>query len=174
MAKRPLWIIAALLLGAAGALWGATGLSWLPTFEPPPPGTQELYGIGVGDGMTTTPDFTTLGWLAVASLAGVYALRGWTRRLLGAIIAVAGGYVCWQAIDTEGMFDLLTGRGLALLGGVLFVAAGLLIGWFAEVLPTMGAKYERTDAERRSNDPDKDLWDGLSDGEDPTADGPRT
>jgi hypothetical protein len=38
----------------------------------------------------------------------------------------------------------------------------------------MGARYERTGTERRSGDRDKDMWDGLSEGEDPTAEGPRT
>jgi hypothetical protein len=149
-------MVAGLLLGTAAALWGATELSW---------------GAGDAEG---GPRFGALALLAVASLAGVYALGGWTRRLLGAVIVVAGGYVCWQAIDTGGAFDLLTGRGLALLGGALFVAAGLLIARHADTLPTMGAKYERADAERRSGDPDKDMWDGLSGGQDPTAEEPRT
>jgi hypothetical protein len=113
-------------------------------------------------------------WFAVASLAGVFAVSGWTRRLLGAVIAAAGVWVCWRVIGTEGAFDLLTGRGLALLGGLLFLAAGALIIGYAAVLPTMGVRYERANTERSSGDPDKDMWDGLSDGEDPTADGPRT
>ncbi len=177
MAKRPLWMIAVLLLGAAAALWGATELSWTadaagPAPAPDPHGQALLSpGIDVEPGR---PSFTAVAWLAVASLAGVFAIGGWMRRLLGAIIVVAGGWVCWRAIGTAGGFDLFTGRGLALLGGLLFLAAGAAIVWYAAVLPTMGARYERVDAERRSGDPDKDLWDGLSDGEDPTADGNRT
>jgi hypothetical protein len=169
-------MIAALLLGTAAALWGATELSWHPAEVLPPsqnPHGQAILNPGV-DMEPDRPSFTVVAWLAFASLAGVFAVSGSMRRLLGAIIVVAGGWVCWQAISTEGAFDLLTGRGLALLGGVLFVAAGLMIARFADILPTMGAKYERTDAERRSGDPDKDMWDGLSGGEDPTADGPRT
>jgi hypothetical protein len=38
----------------------------------------------------------------------------------------------------------------------------------------MGAKYELTDADRRSGDPHKDMWDDLSHGEDPTRNEPRT
>jgi tryptophan-associated transmembrane protein len=147
-------MIVVLLLGAAAALWGATELSW---------------GAGTGG-----PGFAALAVLAVASLAGVYALAGWPRRLLGAVVVVAGGYVCWRALGADGAFDVLTGRGLALLGGVLFVAGGALVARHADTLPTMGAKYERAGAEHRSGDPDKDMWDGLSGGQDPTADGPRT
>ncbi len=164
MARRPLWIIAVLLLGAAAALWGATELSWHAGDQ-----DDDLLAPGTGG-----PSFTAVAWLALASLAGVFAVSGWMRRLLGGIIVVAGGWVCWQAIDTEGGFDLLTGRGLALLGGLLFVAAGAAIVRYTAALPTMGARYERANAERRSGDPDKDMWDGLSEGEDPTAGGPRT
>jgi hypothetical protein len=176
MAKRPLWIIAVLLLGAAAALWGANELSWIPD-EPPPLPDDPHDAALLSPGKVYEPgrpSFTAVAWLALASLAGVFAVGGWMRRLLGAIIVVAGGWVCWEAIRTEGTFDLLTGRGLALLGGLLFLAAGALIVFHAAALPTMGARYERANAERRSGDPDKDMWDGLSEGEDPTAGGPRT
>jgi hypothetical protein len=169
-------MIAALLLGAAAALWGATELSWVPKIEPPPQQVGGVGGTGIGHSTAGTggPSFTALALLALASLAGVFAVGGRLRRLLGAIIVVAGGYVCWQAFGTPGAVDLFTGRGLALLGGVLFAGAGALIVYYAGALPTMGAKYELATAERRTGDPDKDMWDGLSDGEDPTADGKRT
>lgn len=177
MTKRPLWIIAVLLLGAAAALWGAAELSWVPE-NPEAPVPDDPHGAAIlNPGMQVEPgrpSFTAVALLALASLAGVFAVSGWMRRLLGAIIVVAGGWVGWQAIRTEGYFDLLTGRGLALLGGLLFLVAGALIVLYAAALPTMGAHYERANTERRSGDPEKDMWDGLSEGEDPTADGPRT
>jgi hypothetical protein len=144
-----------LLLGTAAALWGATEIAW----------TDAAQGTG-------GPSFAALALLALASLAGVFAVSGLLRRALGALIAVAGGYVVWQAIDHAG--DLVGGRGLGLLGGVLFVAAGVLISVYSPVLPTMGSRYELANAERRSDDPHRDMWDGLSGGEDPTADEPRT
>ena len=177
MAKRPLWIIAVLLLGAAAGLWGANELSWIPDAPPPLPDDPSDRAPLLSPGAQyepSRPSFTAVAWLALASLAGVFAVGGWMRRLLGAIIVVAGGWVCWEAISTEGTFDLLTGRGLAILGGLAFLAAGALIVRYADTLPTMGARYERANAQRRSGDPEKDMWDGLSEGEDPTADGPRT
>jgi hypothetical protein len=169
MAKRPLWIIAVLLLGAAAALWGATELSWVPTPDSRP-------GLGTGYGTTGTggPSFTALALFALASLLGMFAVGGWVRRVLGAIIVAAGGYVCWQAFDTAGARDLFTGRGLALVGGVLLVAAGLLVIRYATALPTMGSRYQLANTERRSGDPDTDMWDVLSHGEDPTTGEPRT
>lgn len=159
-------MIVVLLLGTALALWGATEVSWLPP--------SADHGPAYGDDGTGGPSFTSIALLALASLAGVFAVSGWARRLLGAIVAVAGGWVCWETISTPGNVDLLTGRGLGLLGGVLFVAAGVLIVVYAAALPTMGARYDRANTRQRSGDPDKDMWDGLSDGEDPTASGPRT
>lgn len=176
MAKRPLWMIVVLLLGAAAALWGANALSWHPAEALPPapsPHDNAILNPGV-DMEPDRPSFTAVALLALASIAGVFAVSGWPRRLLGAIIVVAGGWVCLQAIAADGAFDLLTGRGLAILGGAAFLAAGALIVFHATALPTMGARYERADTKQRSGDRDKDLWDGLSDGEDPTADGPRT
>jgi hypothetical protein len=163
MAKRPLWIIAVLLLGAAAALWGATGLSWGTASE------KELFGAGAG-----TPDLSVVALLALAALAGVFAVSGWLRRLLGAVVVVVGGWVGWRAVDTAGDFDLLTGRGLALLAALLLAAAGVSIIVYAAALPAMGARYERGDGKRRSGEPGKDMWDGLSEGDDPTVDGPRT
>jgi hypothetical protein len=162
MVKRPLWIVGVLLLGAAAALWGATDIRWVSTPDLPP----GHLSTGTGG-----PSFTALALFALAALLGMFAVGGWPRRVLGAIVVVAGGYVCWQAFDTAGAKDMFSGRGLALLGGVLLVAAGVLVIRYATALPTMGSKYQRGNAERLSGDPDKDMWDGLSHGEDPTADG---
>lgn len=173
-------MIVVLLLGAAAALWGANDISWHPAEALPPaqsPHDNAVLNPGV-DSEPERPSLTAVALLALASLAGVFAVSGWMRRLLGAIIVVAGGWVCWQAIATDGAFELFTGRGLALLGGAAFLAAGVMIVLYATVLPAMGDRYERADTRQRSGqrsgDPDKDLWDGLSDGDDPTADGPRT
>jgi hypothetical protein len=151
-------MIVVLLLGAAATLWGATELSWRTG----------------GDTGTGGPGLGAVALLALAALAGVFAVGGWARRLLGAVVLVVGGWVCRQALVADGDVDLLTGRGLALLGGVLLLAAGAVIVVRAARLPTMGARYERAHARRRSGDAGKDMWDGLSDGEDPTVGGPRT
>ena len=166
-----------LLLGTAAALWGATKVSWVPAVssEPDPHpglGTGGVGGTSFGGAGTGGPNFTALALLALASLLGMFAVGGWARRLLGAVIVVAGGFVCWQAIAEAGPWNLFTGRGLALLGGVLFAAAGLLIVRYTTRLPTMGARYQLADTERRSGDPHKDMWDDLSHGDDLTGDEP--
>ena len=150
MAKRPLWIVGASLVGAAAALWGATRVSW-------------------GSGHQLGASLNAIALLALAGLLGMFAVGGWARRVLGVIVVAAGGFVCWQAVAAAGAWDLFTGRGLALLGGALLLAAGLLIVRYATRLPTMGAKYQLANTERRSGDPHRDMWDDLSHGEDPTG-----
>lgn len=142
-----------LLLGTAAALWGATRVSW-------------------GSDHQLTSGLNALALLSLASLLGVFAVGGWARRLLGALIAAAGVFVCWQAITAPGPWHLMGGRGLALLGGLFFLAAGLLIVRNATTLPTMGARYQLADTRGRSGDPHKDMWDDLSHGQDPTGDQP--
>jgi len=140
-----------LLPGTAAALWGATRVSW---------GSDHQLGASLN----------AMAVLALASLLGLFAVGGWARRLLGALIVVAGGFTCWQAIAEPGRWSLFSGRGLALLGGVLFAVAGLLVVRYATRLPTMGAKYELANTRGRSGDPHKDMWDDLSHGQDPTGD----
>ncbi len=178
MSKRPLWMIVVLLLGAAAALWGAGAVSWNP--EPPPLPEERggyqlvdsLYGFGIGDGSGDgSPDLTAVALLALAGLAGVFAVGGWPRRILGAIFGAAGGYTAWAAIsiDMPLGFSLWTGRGFAFLGAAALLAAGALVMAHARRLPTMGARYEAANTGARTGDPDKDMWDGLSEGDDPTA-----
>lgn len=151
--KRPLWIVAVSLLGAAAALWGATRITW---------GSDHQLGASLN----------AVALLALAGLLGMFAVGGWVRRVLGAIVVVAGGFVCWQAVAVAGEWNLFSGRGLAMLGGLLLMAAGLLIVRYATRLPTMGAKYQLANTERRSGDPHRDMWDDLSQGQDPTGERP--
>lgn len=164
MRRRPLWMIVVALLGAAAALWGAGELAWGDVPAPDRPGT----GDGAGDG---SPDLTAIALLALAGLAGVFAVGGWLRRILGAILGAAAVYTGWRALDTEvdGGFSLWSGRGVAVLGALLLLAAAALVIVHARRLPTMGARYETANARVRTGDPDKDMWDGLSEGTDPTA-----
>ncbi|MCT2585304.1 Trp biosynthesis-associated membrane protein [Actinophytocola sp. S1-96] len=134
------------LLGAAAALWGSTRLDGGP-------------GSGTG-----------LALVALAGAGGAIAVGGWGRRVVGALVAVAGLLAGWRALAADGAG---AGRWVALLGAVLLVVAGVLVVRLATRLPTMGARYASPAARRASGDPDgdpdKDLWDGLSEGRDPTA-----
>ena len=174
--KRPLWtIVAALLLGAA-ALWGSSRLAW----------SAELVDGGVRGTVLRTQNgaqhssaLLPLAVLAVAGVAGMVATGGWARRVLGAVMGVAGIAACWVAVDgvrfsgyPEGapVWQIFTGRGLALLGGILVVLGGLVAIRRAGAMPRLGARYAAPSGQKAARDPDTELWEALSEGEDPTKD----
>lgn len=144
--RAPLWIVALLLVGAAAALWGSTRLSW---------------------GTEATPQFAGgVALVALAGFAGAVAVGGWAKRFVGGIVALAGLLAGWAAVAEGGTG---TGRWIALLGAVLLVVAGIAVIRLAAWLPTLGAGYRAANARRATGDRDKDMWDGLSHGEDPTV-----
>ncbi|OLF04875.1 hypothetical protein BLA60_38590 [Actinophytocola xinjiangensis] len=140
--RRPLWIVGPTLLAAAGAFWGSTALDDAP-------------GSGAG-----------LALVALAGAGGTLATGGWARRVVGGLVVLAGLLGAWQALAAGGAG---LGRWTALLGALLLVAAGVLVIRFARRLPTLGARYRSANARTAPNDPDKDMWDGLSEGRDPTV-----
>lgn len=153
--KRPLWIAVLALLAGAAALWGSSRLSWT---EP---------GSDIGADADAKRMLVPLAMLALAGVAGAVAVGGWARRVLGVLLVLAGGLAAWQGVFADVAADSpFAGRGLAVLGGVLVGLAGGVLAWFAARLPAMGGKYRATG---RSGDPDRDLWDELSAGDDPTA-----
>jgi hypothetical protein len=145
---RPLWIVALLLAGAAAALWGSTRLSW---------------------GTAQTPRFgEALALVALAGFAGAVAVGGWVKRVVGAVVVAAGLLAGGVTLATGGSG---AGRWIALLGAVLLVVAGILVIRQAARLPTLGARYQSANAQPASRDRDRDMWDGLTHGEDPTVRG---
>jgi len=148
MTRRPLWIVALLLVGAAAALWGSARLTW---------GTAETPRFG-----------EALALVALAGFAGAVAVGGWVKRVVGAVMIAAGLLAGGVTLATGGSG---IGRWTALLGAVLLVGAGILVIRMAARLPTLGARYQSANARRGSGDRDKDVWDGLSRGEDPTVRG---
>ena len=144
--RTPLWIVALLLAGAAAALWGSARLPW---------------------GTAATPRFgEAVAFAALAGFAGAVAVGGVVKRVVGGVVVLTGVLAGWAAFAEGGTG---AGRWIALLGAVLLVAAGLVVLCFAPRLPTLGARYRSANARRGSGDRDKDMWDGLSHGEDPTV-----
>jgi hypothetical protein len=142
--RRPLWIVALLLAGAAAGLWGSTGLDW----------------------GAAPPRFpVALALLALAGFAGAFAVGGRVKRVVGAVIVLAGLLAGGAAATAGGAGP---GRWIALLGALLMVLGGVAVIRFAARLPTLGARYQSANARPASGDRDRDMWDGLSHGEDPT------
>jgi hypothetical protein len=157
-ARRPLWIVTALLLAASAALWGSSRLAW-------------------ADGLTgveKVPALIPLALLYLAGIAGVLATSGWLRRVVGALLALAGVAAGFVAVD--GAFDQgatsgtgLLARGLALVAGLAVVGAGVLLVRSGHRMPRLGAKYETPSAAKADQTGEKELWSALTEGKDPTV-----
>jgi uncharacterized membrane protein (TIGR02234 family) len=161
---------------AAALLWLASRFTWTWSRHPTP-----LRGnvVDVQTGAEANPVLVPFAVLALAAIAGVLATSGWIRRIEGGLIGLAGVGVFWAG--TVGLSDVfgahpadypawqvLGGRVLVWCAGALMLCASALVVWRSEELPRLGARYASSpDTKRR--DPDVELWQALSDGEDPTA-----
>lgn len=172
--KRPLWIATTVLLLGAAALWGASRLTWFVTER-----DAGVRGVVLDEatGAQRAVALVPLAVLAVAGVAGLIATAGWARRVLGGVLGLAGLAACWVAVDglhlsdyPEGapVAEILTGRGLAAAGGLLVVAGGVLGLRMSSRVPRLGGKYSAPTKKPVARDPDTELWQALSDGEDPT------
>ncbi|NKQ56581.1 Trp biosynthesis-associated membrane protein [Amycolatopsis sp. K13G38] len=174
--KRPLWTVVAVLLLGAAALWGASRFVWFA--ELTDGGVRGMI-LQTQTGAQRSAALLPLAVLAVAGVAGMVATGGWARRVLGIVMSVAGLAACWVAIDGvrfsgfpagAPVWQIFTGRGLALLGGILVVLGGLIAIKHASAMPRLGARYAAPSVKKTARDPDTELWEALSEGEDPTRD----
>ncbi|SDC28358.1 Trp biosynthesis-associated membrane protein [Actinokineospora iranica] len=164
---RPLWIVVALLPAAAAALWGASRLAWGSAVRSRP-GTDATVTVDV-PGAELAPALVPLALVALAAVAGVLALGGLPRRVLGAVVALTGMAPIWTGLFTHSDTAAFGGRALALAGGALMVAAGILLLLRGHRMPRLGGKYKSPGAAKESARTEQDLWQALSEGEDPTA-----
>lgn len=139
-----------LLLGSA-ALWGSSQLVW------------DTSADRRGD--EVLPSLVPLALLCLAAIAAVVALSGWARRVLGAVVVAAGGTAVFLGVTASGA---LPGRGLAWLGGFLVLGAGVLLVVRGGAMPRLGGGYQTPGAAKRSTDPERELWNALERGDDPT------
>ncbi|MFT7838187.1 Trp biosynthesis-associated membrane protein [Saccharothrix sp. BKS2] len=146
-----MWIVVALLVAAAAALGGASGLTW--------DAAADL------DGGDVVPALVPLALLCLAAIAAAVALGGWARRALGGVVLLAGVAAGVQGVGADGP---LTGRGLVLAGAALVVAAGALLLARGAAMPKLGGGYRAPGAVERTADPERELWNALERGDDPT------
>jgi uncharacterized membrane protein (TIGR02234 family) len=185
--------IVVLLLAAAAVLWGASRATWVSQVVEGIPAPRTI----TADGATAEPILVPWALLCLAAVGGLLATSGWGRRVVGALVAVAGLWAVLRGV--AGLADpasealpvgmrpgdrplpaeaVLAGPSLGVLGGVLMLGAGLLAARFAAVLPRLGARYDAPTragagaAEVRATpvDPDRTLWEALDEGHDPTGD----
>lgn len=186
--KGLLGIVVLLVLVGAGALWGASALTWASQqFDTPLSGTTTSRGTGA----QLRPELGPVALASLAAVAAVLATGGLLRRLMGLLVVLAGALLGWRGYQTltGGWFDYVrdhapaggtpigevstqpAGPLLMLLGALLLVVAGVLTVLRAGRMPAMGAKYSAPGAakERPSHDADRQLWNELDAGRDPTT-----
>ena len=181
-------VAGALALSSGGQAWATVTAE---RDAPLPPVTAELTGSDAA------PLVSATGVVLLAAAVALLAVRGAGRRLVGLLMAVAGGVLGWSGVRalTGGLADAATelpavGRvagqvtvdvaatwpALAIAAGVLGAAAGLLAVLRGGNWPAMGRRYERAGAEtppaptRPLTDDDRAqaAWTALDRGEDPT------
>ncbi|MHA6805136.1 Trp biosynthesis-associated membrane protein [Salinifilum ghardaiensis] len=174
-----------LALAAAGLLWGASSTTWVEQAYRDTFGRQDAV---TADGARLFPELVPIALAALAAVAAVLATARWLRRLVGVLVALAGGLLVWRvaarvlggALGGDRVPAGTTPLGrpevhplgalLALAAGVVLLVAGALVLGWAHRLPVMGAKYSAPGAAKeRPKDPDRVLWDELDEGRDPTV-----
>ena len=173
-----------LTLGAGSVLaWWATSATWAVT-EVPVLGDAEgamsrAVSMSALSASSLAPAAAAMPIVGFAGIAGVIGSRGVLRRIVGALLAIAGGVLTWagwqaavslqvgttlgrdgaEVVEVATRFPWLTAAaGLVLIGG------GLAVVVLGHRWPSLGAKYERSAQQPR------DAWDSLDRGIDPTTD----
>jgi uncharacterized membrane protein (TIGR02234 family) len=184
--------LTAAVVGAAvagGLALTAGGQTWAQVTvarpAPLPPVESTLSGASVA------PLVPAAGLVLLAAAVALLAVRGIGRAAVGLLVVVAGAVLVWSGTRTlTGGVDATAVRDatvdvtaawpvLAVLAGVLGIAAGGLAVLRGRTWPAMGRRYERPGAEadgtpdRRSDDDRaRDAWTALDRGEDPTDTAP--
>lgn len=192
--KRLLWIVVGALLLAAVALWASGRLTWI---EVPHGLTRNGRLAGDVTGARLLTALTPLALFALAAVAAALATGGWPRRAFGVLVLAVGAWALYAVLDAarEGADRIdwsgwapgfepgpvapasaWLGPSVAVVGALLLAGAGALLVARGRLLPRMGAKYsapggrgEHGGNEEETGQPRPDLWQALSQGDDPTT-----
>ena len=182
--RRGLVVAVLLCLAGAALVLLATSRAWLSVQTDVPIGLP-ARGVEL-TGSELAPGTRALALLGLAGVAALAATRSGGRIVVGALVALAGlgvmVAVARVALDqTAAALRAEPGSSLtvvvredggvwpyvALLGGLLLLAAGVLTVVRGRSWSALGAKYDApTEPKPRS---EASLWDALDRGEDPTA-----
>ncbi|HEY2299203.1 MAG TPA: Trp biosynthesis-associated membrane protein [Jatrophihabitans sp.] len=187
--------LGAQIIGAAALLLIATR-DWqtVTTVRPRPFGTDVLELTG----RTVDGAITALALVALAGVVAVIATKSTVRRVVGALVALAGAALVWRtsmafaAVSDARARALVSAKhpqvvgppqitthpvwpALSLVAAVLVVAAGAAIALRGGHWAGMSSRYERqsVDPEQAKARADASLWAALESGDDPTARDPR-
>ncbi|MFB9903244.1 Trp biosynthesis-associated membrane protein [Allokutzneria oryzae] len=167
-----LWTVVLLLLASAGLLWGSSTLQW---FSETDPAAALRASQDRPTGADQVPALVPLALLSLAGIAGAVATASWPRRLFGGLLALVGGgsVGLWfvgalDSVGTTAGAQTVVGPLLGLAGLTLLGVAGLVLLFGGGRMPAMGARYA-TGSNAKAADPDREVWDALDSGRDPTV-----
>ncbi|WP_158075600.1 Trp biosynthesis-associated membrane protein [Actinokineospora bangkokensis] len=156
-----------LLLVGAAFLWGASALTWATTTAPVPgTGAGRSTAQTVGDALAPVLPIAVL---SVAGVAAALAFGPRMRRVTGVLLAAAGLVPAVAAVATSG--GQWWARAAVVAAGLVVAAGGALLLAVAGRVPGMGSRYAAPGAAKGSARTEDDLWQALSEGQDPTAGG---
>jgi uncharacterized membrane protein (TIGR02234 family) len=182
--RRELLVAVALCLLGSALVLLAMSRPWL-TFRlgavaPLPSRTLDLSGARLA------PGARVLGFVGLAGVAALPAARGLGRTAVGVLLAAAGVGLALDLVRAlsdpaaavgrgEPLHDVHLSAGLqlggwpyvALLGGVLITAAGLLVVVRGRRWEALSPRYDAPTAKPPPGE--SSLWDALDRGEDPTG-----
>ncbi|GAA4817402.1 Trp biosynthesis-associated membrane protein [Tomitella cavernea] len=166
---RRMAVVAGLLALGALATWAAGRMDWVGyTYEN---GLQPPVD-GSFDGAAWASELTPLALVLLAGIAAMFAVRGWAQRVIGLIVAAAGATIVVRSAmaltsaadpaEVVRLGELRAGAVvtaaqthpgpivLAIVGGVLAAAAGLLMVLRPRPRRELPSKYETPAARRDS------------------------
>jgi uncharacterized membrane protein (TIGR02234 family) len=189
--RRQLHTACAGLAVSAGLLWAGSATVWYRVARADA-APVELTGAQVAPWLGGTA------LLALAGVAGVVATGGLLRRLVGVLLASAGGGVlayglrallvdpCATDAPASMLPQLPPGVGvdtlrhqpaeataaplLVVAGAAVLLVVGVLVLVRERRLPRLGARYAAPGERRVERDPDRAAWQELDEGRDPTVD----
>ncbi len=188
--RRELVVVLATLAVGSGLALVAAGRTWATATAADPGAPAVTVAV---TGRELAPAVSALALGGLAGLGAVPSTRGVVRRVVGAVLALAGAGVVWSAAtvgrDAAGsvLRPLAARLGVsqvpsattsttawwvvAAVGGVLLLAAGAVTAARGPRWEGMSARYDRSagpqpGAQARSS---ADVWAALDRGEDPTA-----
>jgi uncharacterized membrane protein (TIGR02234 family) len=181
----------ALALGALAILIGY-GAMWAVVTAPLMTGDGAPTSVVELTGRELAPLGAAMGWVAIAGIAGLLATSRWGRRVVGALLVIAGGIAGVTALAFA-LTDVAAGGGafveaalgsrglgaatqvsitawwlLGLLGGLAVLTTGMIALLLGGSLPTLSRRYDRG-ASRDQATGHVAMWDALDRGEDPTV-----
>jgi uncharacterized membrane protein (TIGR02234 family) len=184
------------LVGAVGVLLVALRTWQVITTPRPSPLHDAVLDVS---GRTIDGASFALALVALAGVVAVLATRGLPRRVVGAVLALAGVVLIWRSASAAGAVSagraraLVTERQrtvvidshvvphvathpvwavLSVVGGVVIAASGALIAGRGHRWQVMSARYEAAppiDVEADAAKSRATLWNALDRGEDPTS-----